>query len=405
MKQLSILYHATVMEKQDSLHGYFGWPTVARLQDGRLAAVASGFRRAHVCPFGKAVISYSEDGGRTWTDPCPVIDTPLDDRDAGILVYGEQDVLVTSFNNSVEFQRTWLGWRTDNLKDMPEGHAKEQEKADIAYCLRYLDLLDLAAGGEQTETDGVRSTSLVADHESYYGSTFKFSHDGGKTFGKLYFSPITAPHGPIALSDGRLIYVGTPMADIVRKAADPRIRCCEISPDGTVTELGIIPPIEDEHGPLSACEPHAVELADGGILVHIRAERGTGEHKRFTVYQTVSRDGGRTFPVPTLVPLVAESVEGVDVNTLGAPPHIFRHSSGALISVIGVRVPPYGIRALISRDEGESWEVKSLLPEAASYDLGYPSTCELSDGTLFSIWYEHTDTTKPATVEGVRWAL
>ena len=43
--------------------------------------------------------------------------------------------------------------------------------------------------------------------------------------------------------------------------------------------------------------------------------------------------------------------------------------------------------------------------EAASYDLGYPSTCELSDGTLFSIWYEHTDNTKPATVEGVRWSL
>ena len=67
--------------------------------------------------------------------------------------------------------------------------------------------------------------------------------------------------------------------------------------------------------------------------------------------------------------------------------------------------PPYGIRALISRDEGESWEVKSLLPEAASYDLGYPSTCELPDGTLFSIWYEHTDTKRPATIEGARWSL
>ena len=132
MEQLKILAQNTVMQNRDSLHSYFGWPTVARLQDGRLAAVASGFRRTHVCPFGKAVISYSEDGGRTWSAPSPIIDTPLDDRDAGILPFGENSVIVTSFNNSVEFQRTWLGWRKNNLADMPEGLEKEREKADIA---------------------------------------------------------------------------------------------------------------------------------------------------------------------------------------------------------------------------------------------------------------------------------
>ena len=92
---------------QDGKHNYFAWPSIARLQDGRLAAVCSGFRKAHVDPFGKAVMAMSSDEGETWSLPTPVIDTPLDDRDSGIVPFGENSVLVTSFNNRVAQQRAW----------------------------------------------------------------------------------------------------------------------------------------------------------------------------------------------------------------------------------------------------------------------------------------------------------
>ena len=99
-----------VMDNPDSLHNYFAWPSVTRLQNGKIAAVASGYRLQHICPFGKAVISYSEDEGETFTRPAPVIDTPLDDRDAGILPFGEKNVVMTSFNNTRRFQRAeWWG--------------------------------------------------------------------------------------------------------------------------------------------------------------------------------------------------------------------------------------------------------------------------------------------------------
>ena len=88
-----------IISNPDSYHNYFAWPTVSRLQNGKIAVVASGFRLAHVCPFGKAVISYSENEGESSTVPAPIIDTPLDDRDAGILAFGESNVIVTSFNN------------------------------------------------------------------------------------------------------------------------------------------------------------------------------------------------------------------------------------------------------------------------------------------------------------------
>lgn len=94
-----------IMSNQGSRHNYFGWPTAARLQNGKIAVAASGFRRRHVCPFGKAVISYSDDDGETYTLPAPVIDTVLDDRDGGILAFGDSGVIITSFNNTTAFQR------------------------------------------------------------------------------------------------------------------------------------------------------------------------------------------------------------------------------------------------------------------------------------------------------------
>ena len=53
-----------------------------------LAAVFSGERMNHVCPFGKVMISYSEDERESWTLPATLLDTPLDESDAGICVCG-----------------------------------------------------------------------------------------------------------------------------------------------------------------------------------------------------------------------------------------------------------------------------------------------------------------------------
>ncbi|MFZ9792567.1 MAG: hypothetical protein ACO3F3_09545 [Gemmataceae bacterium] len=66
---------------------YHGWPTLARTRDGELLLVCSGGREAHVCPFGRVDLFRSKDGGKTWTWPQTLLDGPLDDRDAGVVVY------------------------------------------------------------------------------------------------------------------------------------------------------------------------------------------------------------------------------------------------------------------------------------------------------------------------------
>ena len=55
----------TIIENPTGKHNYFGWPSVTRLPDGKIAAVCSGFRLEHICPFGKAVMALSEDNGKT----------------------------------------------------------------------------------------------------------------------------------------------------------------------------------------------------------------------------------------------------------------------------------------------------------------------------------------------------
>ena len=125
--------HGIVMDNPNSLFSYFGWPSVTRLPDGTLAATASGFRMAHMCPFGKSVISYSRDEGETWTRPAVLIDTLLDDRDTGIACIGGNRVMVTSFNNKLEQQRVWADQNyAVNTKLGSAARAFKQAYCDLA---------------------------------------------------------------------------------------------------------------------------------------------------------------------------------------------------------------------------------------------------------------------------------
>ena len=85
MKQADIIKHGIIYRNLETPFQYHGWPSVCKLDDGALAAVWSGFRVAHVCPYGKTAMSISKDEGETWCPPMIVNGTALDDRDAGIL--------------------------------------------------------------------------------------------------------------------------------------------------------------------------------------------------------------------------------------------------------------------------------------------------------------------------------
>lgn len=367
MKIKTVGESKTILSNPQSRHNYFGWPTVARLQNGRLAVVCSGYRCGHVCPFGKTVMAVSDDEGETYTGAWPVIDTPLDDRDGGILAFGKNGVMVTSFNNTREAQRNWNGFPPD---------LDEKTTRRNRYYHAYLD----------TVTD--------AEEKEFLGSTFRLSYDGGKTFGPLRRSPVTSPHGPALLSDGSILWVGRQFSadDSFDKTAP--LEAWRVDPaTGDMDFVGAVPNTEKTGTRILACEPHVIELEDKTLLCHFRGE-GNG---LFTTFQTVSANGGATWSKP----------EQLLEDRGGAPAHLYRHSSGVLISSYGYRAGPrYGIRVMLSNNNGQSWETDKILWETpVSSDLGYPSTLELKDGALITVFYAKDEEHGPAVIKQQKWEL
>ena len=367
--KIEVLSQKIITENPHSRHNYFAWPSVARLQNGKLAMVCSGYRFAHACPFGKAVISYSEDEGNSWTRPAPVIDTPLDDRDAGITPFGDSSVMVTSFNNRVETQRRWNPYGVNG--DRYHCNALESH-----YIHTYLDLLD-----------------IPGDEEQYLGSNYVISHDGGVTFGEIGHLPVTCPHGPTALPDGSLLYVGRCFDD--KDTKDGRggaIRVYKVYGDGHYEFLSAI----DNVGPdLESYEPHAVILPDGKILVHIRVQTIKPDLPRvFTIYQSESTDGGKSFSAPrALLPQLG-----------GSPPHLLLLRDGTLVSTYGYREEPYGIRSMFSQDGGRTWDTDHILyTNTIIHDMGYPCSVELSDGSILTVYYAHATDEGPAVIMQTIW--
>ena len=60
----------------------------------------SGRRESHWCPYGVNEIIRSTDDGETWSEPEIINNTPLDDRDTGLLVTRSGVVIMSWFTGS-----------------------------------------------------------------------------------------------------------------------------------------------------------------------------------------------------------------------------------------------------------------------------------------------------------------
>ena len=330
---------------------YHGWPTVARRRNGELLLVCSGGREQHVCPFGRVDLMRSTDQGETWSFPRTVLDGPIDDRDAGVLETAKGSILITTF--------TSLAYEAG------------LESKSGAVARRW------AAAHQRVDAAG-RQTAL--------GTWMTRSTDGGVSFSARYRVPVNSPHGPIQLEDGRLLYAGKALW-----TEQNRVGVCESHDDGlTWSWLAEIPTrAGDRHQDYH--ELHAVEAEGGRLIVQIRNHNA--ENSRETL-QCESEDGGKTWTEPH------------PIGVWGLPSHLLRLGDGRLLMSYGHRRKPFGNQARVSEDGGETWSPPiTISDDGIGGDLGYPSTVEIGDGELLTIWYERTAGSPKAVLRQARWQL
>ncbi|MFN0078363.1 MAG: sialidase family protein [Prosthecobacter sp.] len=345
---------------------YHGWPTVVRRQNGELWVSWSGGRESHVCPFGQVHAMTSRDNGATWSFPRVLLDTATDDRDSGVLETAKGTLLVSTFTSlayedhlakaTAFAEHTDKGWTTKSMP--PEQLAKwKSAQARLSDAERKAEL------GEWV----IRST------------------DGGKSWSNRIPTIVNSPHGPIQLKDGRLLYAGKQLW-----AAERKIGVVESKDDGQTWQwLAEIPTRKGDKNAYH--ELHAVEAADGALIAQIRNHNVANKGETL---QTESSDGGKTWSEPHAI------------GVWGLPSHLLRLRDGRLLMTYGHRRKPYGNQARISADNGKTWgEAMILSDDGIGGDLGYPSTVELPDGTLLTLWYETMQEPKLAVLRQATWRL
>lgn len=324
---------------------YLGWPTIAKTNTGELLIAYSGDRDSHVCPWGKTRLIRSKDNGKTWSEPETVNNSPLDDRDAGIIQTKKGTLLISWF--------TSLAYANPARKWIYQKYARVAEKIPEELKKHWL------------------------------GNWTTRSEDGGKTWLTPTRTIGTAPHGPIQLRDGRLLFVGNGLGGIVvEESKDDGISWQLISkiPFPNETDTGIT-------------EPHLVELKSGKIIAMFRNE--PKDRSRCFLLQSDSYDGGKTWTPMRLT------------NIWGYPPHLLELKNGWVLVVYGHRREPFSEKACISRDEGKTWDIENeiILSEAFNGDLGYPASIQFDDGSILTVYYQQEKEGEPTSLFTTHWKI
>lgn len=313
---------------------YYAFPSICRTASGDLLCV---FYRGtgHVSPDGKVVMVRSSDEGKTWTKPEVVVDTPQDDRDPSIMQTRSGRILVSFF------VLDGANWKPDWDRD-------------------------------------TRTTPRV--HVAC-------SDDGGKTFSQA--RPIdvgwtwnATSDEVVQLPDGTLLlpFYGRTAGDKVDRSA-----VAFSKDDGeTWNAVPCASIAYDESGVMAFHEPALVRLPDGTIICSLRTTNAG-----FHLYECRSKDNGKTWSKP------------IDTFLHGQAPNLLYHSSGVLFQSYRSWSQDWKVlgAAAVFGEPGQPWKPnKEFALVRVGGDVSYPSAVELSDGSIYCVYYTREHRTIEAAV-------
>jgi hypothetical protein len=136
-------------------------------------------------------------------------------------------------------------------------------------------------------------------------------------------------------------------------------------------------------------EPAILRTTSGKIIMVLR------DNGKRRLHQVDSRDDGATWSAPRMLPIEGYPADLLDLGGDG------------LLMTYGWRLPDFGIRAVRSHDEGQTWRTKEVIRIRGGLpgrNLGYPVTIAAGDGSLFTVYYGE-DTDGVTCIMATRWQL
>jgi hypothetical protein len=204
-------------------------------------------------------------------------------------------------------------------------------------------------------------------------SRFYYSLDKGKSWDGPFRLPDFGQPGIAARTD-YLVNGKHDMTMFLTAAKsnkrEGRVICVRTRDGGKTWNLeGLVGPEPPEND--FAIMPSSVRLSKTTILTAVRhrpfidAYRSTDDGKNWSFVNKPAPDTGR-----------------------GNPPSMIKLKDGRLAITYGYRAEPFGIRARLSSDSGETWGEEIILrKDAGVWDLGYPRTMQRPDGKIVTVYY------------------
>ena len=340
---------------------YHGWPTLCHVGGGRLLAVCSGGRERHVCPFGRVYLYESSDGGVTWSAPRILSHGPLDDRDAGIVMAADGSLIVNWFTG-ISFLDHY------GADDLPENWRRAEEAVKLSELRRELGFFMIR------------------------------SVDGGRTWSEKMPAPVNNVHGPTLLRDGSLLWVGRNRGKVSASGCGNLVAAYRSCDHGVTWELESVLPTVPGIPHRNWFEIHTVQDPETGMIcTQIRMQPDQTPIGDVSIWQTEAWEDNhaRIWTAPHFV-------------CNGHPPHLLALADGRLLMTYGWRRPGFGVRARVSVKRGNYlwWSDEVILcDQADNLDVGYPSTVQLPDGSLVSLWYQYRESAGVASLHWLKWTL
>jgi hypothetical protein len=300
------------------------WPTMFRLADGNLAAVVRG-GSPHVGLNSRLDLLRSADGGRTWSVSNIVPASPQWDNRGSAAGVMPDGSLVVAYWESTRFR----GAKFD---------------PSVGACLPFFVRSD--RGGRTWSP----KTPLGAEPLT--------------TWAALYGRIVALPDGTALMPlYGAMPGETTSWSALLRSRDNGRTwdRLSLIARD--VNEVSLLP------------------MPDGRLLAFMRYDVGRG----VGVWQCESADGGRKWSAPREI--TRPHQHPADACLL---------ASGHVLLTYGNRIGELAVGAVLSRDGGRTWDWDRRVVLARDTmtlrgkhwgDCGYPSTVQLEDGTIVTMYY------------------